>query len=545
MYRVLIVDDEPIIVNGMVDFFLQLEHWPLEVYGAYSVEQALHLLENNRLDIVFTDINMPGLDGLQLQKIIVEQWPRCKVIFLTGYSEFEFIQEAMRLQSLDYVLKAEGDDAIIKALGRAVEQLEQEVTMDALIAKANKQAAQAIPYLQKKLLKNLLLDNRLSDHYLQQFQELQIPLSLDNPILLVLARIDSWKHNYSLYDKELLLYALQNLVEEYFGEAVHIVVVEIEYSKQAWFIQPKAGAAADEDKRWEKCATFIQGLLESIQQASMELLVLPLSFVMSRRPTSWQSVSERYEEQNRLLARGLGMGQELLLVYNRSTDMLGQAQADIKLEQVRKKVELLHFHLLNGQQEAFEAVYLEIMNAVPYDGGLGQISQEIYYSLVPLFLPYLNQLEQADIHKLVRMEEHASWEDIIDYFRHFATVIFQQKMQDLKAEEAEVIQKVHAYISDQLGNDLSLVTIAEVIGYNPKYLSRLYKKNTGEEISKYIVRMRISKAKELLRHTNVKISEVSKRVGFLSDPYFYRFFKRETGQTPQEYRDLSKEVDER
>ncbi|MDG0790091.1 response regulator [Cohnella ginsengisoli] len=81
MYRLLIVDDEPIIVNGLIDYFSQSDQWPLEVYGVSSAEEALQLLLQNRMDIVITDIGMPEMNGLELQKRIVAQWPRCKIIF--------------------------------------------------------------------------------------------------------------------------------------------------------------------------------------------------------------------------------------------------------------------------------------------------------------------------------------------------------------------------------------------------------------------------------------------------------------------------------
>ncbi len=88
MRRILIVDDEPFIVNGLAGMMKEATELDLEVYKAESAEEAIDWLERTAIDIVLTDINMPGMDGLELQQIIVKQWPRCKVIFLTGHTEF-------------------------------------------------------------------------------------------------------------------------------------------------------------------------------------------------------------------------------------------------------------------------------------------------------------------------------------------------------------------------------------------------------------------------------------------------------------------------
>lgn len=80
-YRILIVDDEPFIVNGLAELCLGAEFLELEVYKAYSSSEALGWLKRAKMDIVLSDIKMPGLNGLALQKEISRQWPHCKVIF--------------------------------------------------------------------------------------------------------------------------------------------------------------------------------------------------------------------------------------------------------------------------------------------------------------------------------------------------------------------------------------------------------------------------------------------------------------------------------
>lgn len=357
MYRLLIVDDEPIIVNGLIDYFSQSDQWPLEVYGVSSAEEALQLLLQNRMDIVITDIGMPEMNGLELQKRIVAQWPRCKIIFLTGYNQFEFIQEAMRYKGVDYVLKAEGDDAIVKAVERAIESIGEEMKRDELLRQANKQLRLALPSLQKELLRNLLLADKLVSHRLsEQFQELMIPLDADRRVLLVMARVDDYKPSYSLYDRGLLAYAIQNVVQEYLQGSVVMASVEMEPSRMLWFIQPEQlGTTA-----WDNCVSFVRGSLESVQQTCKELLETSISFVVRDGPVPWTRIGTVYEEYKRMLSQGLGMGAELLLT-NRGVEQ-DQAPAEYNASQLNSKLELIKLQLERGHKEAFEAIFSVMMN---------------------------------------------------------------------------------------------------------------------------------------------------------------------------------------
>ncbi|MCU6708931.1 response regulator [Paenibacillus sp. J5C_2022] len=541
MYRLLIVDDEPIIVNGLVDFFTQQDNWPLEVYGANSAEEALQLLLQMRLDIVITDIGMPDMDGLQLQKKIVEQWPRCKLIFLTGYNDFNFVQEALRYNGVDYVLKAEGDDAIVKAVERAIAYSQEEIQREQLLLQADKQLRLALPALQKELLRNIARgDHNGGVHRLEeQFRELSVPLDVEREVFLVLARIDSYKSDYSVYDRGLLAYAIQNVVSEYLQSFVRVVSVEMEQpARMLWFLQPIARNSG------EACASFIQGSLESVQQTCRELLDTTISLVIGMKPVSWRDAWQLYDKCNRLLSQGLGMGTELLLTY-RDTES-ERASLPHNPSKIRQLLERLKQQLESGQMESFDSVYFELMQEGSRYSDESGIRQEIYYSLVPSFIACMNrnmlgdQAAEVDIIKLTRMDSHSSWDAVTAYFYDLATAVFSSSKACMQLEEHDVVRRVHQYIHDHLDGDVSLVRIGDVVGHNSKYLSRLYKKITGEDLSQYIASMKLSRAQTLLQETDMKIYEISAAVGFLSEPYFYRFFRNATGNTPQEYREIQR-----
>ena len=156
MYRILIVDDEPIIVDGLYNLFLYYTEPELEVHKAYSASQALSLLNELRIDIVLSDIKMPGMNGLEMLKEIQTRWPFCHVIFLSGYSEFEYIQSAMELGADSYVLKSQGDEAVLAAVQKSLSLLDREYTDSTWSIKLKEEFKNARPILRKDFLWKVL-----------------------------------------------------------------------------------------------------------------------------------------------------------------------------------------------------------------------------------------------------------------------------------------------------------------------------------------------------------------------------------------------------
>jgi Response regulator containing CheY-like receiver domain and AraC-type DNA-binding domain len=116
MYRLLIVDDEPVILEGLVQLFEQLDEPKLDVCQAYSPGEAIELAKRTKIDIVLSDIRMPGKTGLQMIDDIVFYWPDCRIIFLTGYSEFDYIYTAFQKNVESFILKTEEDSVVSMAV---------------------------------------------------------------------------------------------------------------------------------------------------------------------------------------------------------------------------------------------------------------------------------------------------------------------------------------------------------------------------------------------------------------------------------------------
>ena len=555
MLKLLIVDNERIIVESLLDLFESNGRIELEVYGAYSSLEALELLRRTRIDIVLSDIRMPGMNGLELQREIVKEWPWCKVIFLTGYDDFDYIHQAVRNGGIDYLLKMEGNEAIVCAVEKAAAELYEAVESRQLIEHAKRQLLLARPLLLQEYLMDVVQGDADAHRRREvRFTELNLRLDSEDQVLLVIGRVDDWRDGLSNSDRQLLLYAIANIAEEYFAKASRCVSVSFERNKLLWLIQTagdaEAGSTRSTKASRNQLIRFIHGMIETVQYACKQYLKLSLSFAAADTMRAWEETPEQFHTLKRLFGRGLGLGKEFILLDRQAPG--GQVQESaIQTQAMRSQLEKLSAmsaYLENGQRQHFEVEYTKLMDmAADLKRPDEYLKLEIYASLVAIFLSYMNrwglhaEIGQAfDLGRMASLDAHQNWHEVEAYFSSLADRLFEQKQLDQHSSEGSLIRHVQLYVEHNLAGDLSLTRIGEVVGYNPYYLTRLYKHRTNEGLTEFIIRCRLAKAKKLLADSHMVVQDISKAVGFMTEQSFYRFFKKAAGCTPQEYRERCK-----
>jgi len=421
MYRLLLVDDEEVILRGLVELIEEHDLPELEVVYAFSAREALGLMHDLRVDIVMTDIEMPQMTGLQMHKEIIRQWPHCKVIFLTGYDEFSYAQEAIRHHSFDFLLKTESDDQIIQTIQRAVDQLDSQFELEHLIQSARAQMRTALPYLQKAFFSELLAGSPARMSGLQQrFAELQVPLVESLPLMVVLGKLELWQSKFHSHEQPLLQFAIQNIAEELLSPSSRVVLFASGKDELVWFIQPLEAEAVEDEQAERRLMSFVNGSLEAIQSTCQKLLKTEIALYTENQWGSWLEAPGMYIQAKQLAS------------------------------------------------------------------------------------------ETARTNERSETEQH-------------------------------LIARIHTYIHDHLAQEVSLTSIAQEVSLNPSYLSRTYKQITGKSLSEEIASIRLRKSIALLKQPHYRMHEISAAVGFVSDNYFYRFFKKYMNVTPQEFRERESE----
>lgn len=552
MMNVLIVDDEPLAVNYLVEALADMPNLQLNVTKAYSGKDALAKLGSGKVDILMTDIRMPGMNGMELADEVLARWPRCRVIFLTGYNDFEYVQSAMRKGGVDYVLKTEGDGAILAALEKAVADIEAELNDKQILQRARQQVHLALPSLRRDYLIDFLqgeVDSLAARN--KRFSELDIELDPDQPVCAMLGRIDAWGSFSAPADRMLLFYSIHNIAEEYFQSDARFVAFQLDRTRMVWLLQPKR------DETMEAVHKALDAGAERIQTACRSMLRIPLSIALSYRPVSWEEAGGLLEDLKLQLTFCMAAGEEALVTTESADGANGEARGSstlmLEIGRLRSnihKLDLLESSMDNGQKEAFVELYGSLFRVKEelFAGDEGKwLGLELFSHLSAFFLTYLNKRRLIDeleanmqIERIYNPNQHAGLEAMLTFFGELGVRITEHNGKQQKERSHGIVDRVNSYIHQFLHEELSLTKLAEVVYLSPPYLSRMYKQMTGTGLLEYINETRIQRGKHLLKQTDKKIHDIASEVGFESAPYFTRLFRKKMGMTPQEYRESSK-----
>jgi len=543
MYRLLIVDDEEIITDGLYEVFSRFMPEQLDVVRAYSAREALNWMARTRIDIILTDIAMPGMNGIEMTEHILSYWPRCRVVFLTGHSEFEYAYRAIQMPNVKYLLKTEGYDRVQNTVREIVQEIHRG-NQEFLLLEQSREQAYAFEFMaQGDYLRGLLHESHTfgsdPDPLAQDFLKLNIGLDPRQPVVMVLGRL-SFPEGLSYTQRSEIVAAARSLWDGHLSEQTRSIGITDRYGDFVWFLQP---ASRTEEQNDERLIRYLEGTLELIQEACIQSLRLTIGFTVSGVSCEWRGVTSQYERLRRLHQLKMGDGITVLQrdLAEPSSGSSGAYARDGGLP--AHKAEQLTAHLEAGRAAEFYESLQELTAAMLDNIGCASARRtaEAYYSVALVLFSHINRLglhgRIDECGKLMRLDDHPSMREGFQYLRHTAEQVFGFKLQEDRNRATQVIDRICQYIEDHLSEDLSLVRLAEIHYFNPSYLSRFFKQERGINLSDYIDRCRIVKARELLRSSEYKIRDVASAVGYEAAHSFTRFFKKMAGMTPQEFRD--------
>ena len=154
--RLLIADDEHYIVNYLAGLVEDQNFPDLEIYKCYSGKEALETAKTSHIDFMLLDIHMPGITGLEVAAEVSVLLPRCRIIFLTAYDNFEHIYKSNKLDHTRYLLKTESDDVILNEISRTIDELKKESDDLLLLSEAQQKSLLLSQLLQQNILKGIL-----------------------------------------------------------------------------------------------------------------------------------------------------------------------------------------------------------------------------------------------------------------------------------------------------------------------------------------------------------------------------------------------------
>ncbi|PQP81446.1 DNA-binding response regulator [Paenibacillus sp. PCH8] len=536
MYRLLIVDDEEIITDSLYETFAR--HMPdrLDVCKAYSAQEALNWMRRSRIDIVLTDIRMPGMSGLELTEQIQASWPNCRVIFLTGHSDFDYAYRAFQMTNVRYLLKTEGYDKVMAIIEDVMEEIRQSHSMLELLEQSREVNSRLAVIQQEEYMRKLLQDcTSVVSSPLETQDELAkrgIGLQADLPVYLILGRFNTSPGTGSELTR--VQESVRIIGSTLMHERTMYASVTDHYGDTVWLVQPKQ----EEEKEGDKLVRFLEGTLELVQEACMVSLGVSIAFTLSGRSSDWSEISRQYERLRLLQWMKIGDGVSMVL-----TDHHDELSTGVLKEsgRISSRIEIMSGYLETGRIQPFYDIFEELASELLQQDITMERAMETYYNLALLLHSTINrwglQQQIPDQRNLLHLGEHACMKDAVQFLYHAADELVRFKRSNEQERANVVIHSLCSYVKENLEKDLSLVRLAELHHFNPSYLSRFFKQEMGINLSEFIDDYRIRRAKELLQNTDLMIREVALQVGYEAAHSFTRLFKKLTGMTPQEYRE--------
>lgn len=502
MLTILIVDDEKIERNG-VKFLLKREGEECRVLEASNGKDALGVLASNHVDIMFSDIKMPYMDGLELTSYTRENYPDIEIVIFSGYNDFSYAREALRYGVVDYVLKPVDPEEFHKTLER----------MKHHIAEMNEEK-ERLSRQEDDLKKYFLVDwlytgNKKSEDNLRTLTEdPEDILNRCTRMILASASNEFFETEEEHFTKSL---------REQLGREMYYINLN---SNEALFLFTEKYAD------YGKAAASLHQFL--LRQYDAECY-----FAVSRPVSGWKELTSEFHELEALLGEQFYQPDQHILVSGQTAE---EDDNDIPMdseltERISKDIrykDVAHIRQDFGKLEQkyrqnmdFSEMYVKFV----FSG----IVKELYEQIAGK-----DEKELARrVEKLYRCRKIG---DILDLVSESITEYENCIMEQENGFREEVSQVKNYILHHYNEKNLSPENLAAMVYLSPGYLSTVFKEETGMTLNRYVRSVRMEKAKELLESTNMKIAQISREAGFSSSTYFCRSFREFYGVSPESCR---------
>jgi len=529
--KLLIVDDEPLVQIGLKSM-IQWEELGIELCGtASNGDSAWEMICRYRPEIVITDIRMPCSSGLELGKRCRQEMGGIPVfIILTSYEDFQYAREAMKFQAVDYLVKIDlSPENLTTAVKRAIEQVkllenQKEASVD---------PGQNLDFFRERFyicLLNNLFESR--KQILHQAEELQI--SFDSAGYAV-ANMEFVFHtqkemtpeeNLQIYNRTIQMF--QELMTRYLPNRV--VALDTKFLAVIFCV---------EEAHCRKWRSYVEEALKrtfamlynyynvtfytSVGKLVTDFVDISVSYYDARQIMGyvsekspmifWEDFPERSSLRNVF---------NLYLFRNEISQAFEEMDAEALHDTFYNIIDLVsaeNIHFLQVMDVASSILHLSINLLTDGD----KIVSEIFND------------EPDTYRSLYRIKTQ---ELVIEWLKKLEQGLAQNFEESKKEPGNYLVEGCRQYIKEHIHEKITLQKLADIYEVSPNYLSQLFKKHMEIGLSEYITAQKIAESKTLLKETNLKIYEISDTLGFENSFYFSRVFKKQTGFSPKDYRNL-------
>ncbi|GLX67047.1 response regulator transcription factor [Paenibacillus glycanilyticus] len=532
LLNLLIVDDEKRTRDGLKMCLPWTDFGIGEIREADDGHTALETALAFKPDIILSDIRMPTMTGIELAERIQAELPRCKLIFISGYADKEYLKAAIQLKAVSFIEKPISVPELRACIATVINACKQEAEQSQLLAESAANLETSIGMLQREYAVHLAQGNPDADNISRLLAQSKSGLGLPS------------NGNY-----------VSVLFHMHFASGIPVeLAVSLRGSLET--------AVAREFVRQR--IAYVAGTIDGTRLVAHLLLTPALS--LSDLRASANRIANEFADSSgenasgHLLFAGIGQPVKGLAQLHRSYQtalaavkqlfFLGHNRAVVYEEQPVKSSfagDLFaqefgqHVHSCNNAVFPFiDALAREIRGSAA--ASIDEVRMLFYKMLVVLYTEAQNKFlgrymeERKEEYLWHRVSDSGTLNELIAFLESEVRAYFDAIAS--VGVQSRVVHETIRYIERHYqSGGFTISDIASHLHLTPAYLSQIFKKDTGQTINDYMNAYKIDRAKELLADRGVKLVEVAARCGYNDAKYFTKTFKRITGITPSEYRE--------
>lgn len=539
--KVFLVEDEMVIRRGIKNSI----DWEKEGYifcgEASDGELAYPMIIKEKPDILITDIRMPFMDGLELCKLVKEELPNIKILILSGYDEFDYAKEAIRLGVTEYLLKPISSGKLLEALNGVSESIRREKEDKDLVRKYMEEMRENTEHEKQKFFEQMIAGNLSMADALETGKKYEMNLSAGMYNLLLFRFTlgeENRKSGELLGEAE---YAIKKLTErlEY--------VFEFQRDVEGWAFL----LMADNE---EQMSERVKELSKDLEEIMKNYSTIAYFGGIGKPVARLRELEESFREAERALAARFTMELNRII----SVEDIRMAQNvdtldDIEITsfgEIEKTRTMLEKFLNNGAEDEIDEFVDVYINELPEENLKSVLMRQYIimdaYIVMMSFCEKIEGIEgemQAQSEELKNsMKTIQTLEEIKNYIRMLLKKIIGVRDTISGRRYSDIIEIAKDQIrKTYMSDEISLNTIAAEVGMSPSYFSSIFSKEMGKTFVEYLTEIRMDRAKELLMCSSMKTSEIGYEVGYKDPHYFSYIFKKTQNCTPKEFRARGKE----
>ena len=542
MLKIFLAEDE-VIVRETIKRMIPWEELGFELVGeAADGEMALPLLIRQKPDLLITDIKMPFMDGLTLAKLAKKELPELKIVILSGYDDFNYAKQAINIGVEDYLLKPITKNALIERLSEIRSRYEHEKTQKEYYEKFQREMQAYEKNSSRDFFEALVRGSMDMMEVYKKAEKLGVDIVAEAYNILIFTMnseedFSGQKEGYSEWEAETL-----EMLEEFFSGHPSAMLFRSNIFSYGVLLKGQKESIKEITK---ECVGKIQGILNRKESKREWFLAVGqpverLSQIKKSYHTASRAFSQRY-----LYGENILYYDEMEMMEHRS------GQADTNDNAYLKKVDvnalnpaILQKFLSNGIQEEtenfvkdyFYAIGQEPMESLVFRN---YVILNVRFSVIT-FLKGLGcdteGMEPENTEEILA-ESGKNIESAIAYAEKMVSQAITIRDQNSGNKNRSILKTAVDFIeSHYMEEEISLNTVANVANVSANHFSALFSQNMGQTFIEYLTSLRMNKAKELLRCTGMRSSEIAGEIGYKDAHYFSYLFKKTQGMTPSDYR---------